>query len=116
VKLQDSVFLVTGGSSGLGAACVKRFVGAGSRVVIADVNEEVGQALAGELGSAVRFVKTDVTNEDSVKEAVETAVNEFGSLNGLINCAGVAIAAKVLARRGPHDLASYTRVIQVNLA
>jgi NAD(P)-dependent dehydrogenase (short-subunit alcohol dehydrogenase family) len=79
------------------------------------VNEEVGQALAGELGSAVRFVKTDVTNEDSVKEAVETAVNEFGSLNGLINCAGVAIAAKVLARRGPHDLASYTRVIQVNL-
>jgi NAD(P)-dependent dehydrogenase (short-subunit alcohol dehydrogenase family) len=115
MKLQDSVFLVTGGSSGLGAACVQRFVGAGGRVVIADVNEEVGQALAAELGNTVRFVKTDVADEDSVRGAVETAVNRFGRLNGAINCAGIAIAVKVLSRRGPHDLAAFSRVINVNL-
>jgi NAD(P)-dependent dehydrogenase (short-subunit alcohol dehydrogenase family) len=115
MKLQDSVFLVTGGSSGLGAACVQRFVAAGGQVVIADVNEEVGQALAAELGNTVRFVKTDVTDEDSVRGAVETAVNRFGRLNGAINCAGIAIAVKVLSRRGPHDLAAFSRVINVNL-
>ncbi len=115
MKLQDSVFIVTGGSSGLGAACVRRFVKAGSRVVIADVNDEVGQALADELGDAVRFVKTDVTDEASVQGAVDTAVSEFGALHGAINCAGIAIAAKVLARRGPHDLAAFSRVINVNL-
>ena len=115
MKIKDSVFLVTGGSSGLGAACVGRFVGAGGRVVIADVNEEDGQALAAELGSAVRFVKTDVTSEASVRQAVNTAVNEFGALQGVVNCAGIAIAVKVLSRRGPHDLDAFARVLTVNV-
>jgi NAD(P)-dependent dehydrogenase (short-subunit alcohol dehydrogenase family) len=84
-------------------------------VVVADVNEEAGQALAAELGSAVRFVKTDVTSEASVREAVETAVNEFGGLHGVVNCAGIAIAVKVLSRRGPHDLDAFARVLTVNV-
>jgi NAD(P)-dependent dehydrogenase (short-subunit alcohol dehydrogenase family) len=84
-------------------------------VVVADVNEEAGQALVAELGSAVRFVKTDVTSEASVREAVETAVNEFGGLHGVVNCAGIAIAVKVLSRRGPHDLDAFARVLTVNV-
>jgi NAD(P)-dependent dehydrogenase (short-subunit alcohol dehydrogenase family) len=115
MKLQDSVFLVTGGSSGLGAACVRRFTAAGGKVVVADVNEEAGQALAAELGQNVRFAQTDVTSEESVRQAVATAVNEFGALHGAVNCAGVAIAVKVLSRRGPHDLNAFARVINVNL-
>jgi NAD(P)-dependent dehydrogenase (short-subunit alcohol dehydrogenase family) len=83
--------------------------------VIADVNEQVGQALAAELGVTVRFVKTDVTSEESVRAAVETAVNDFGSLQGLVNCAGIAIATKVLSSRGMHSLDSFAKVIQVNL-
>lgn len=115
MKVRDSVFLVTGGSSGLGAACVRRFSEAGGRVVIADVNEEAGQALAAELGEAVRFVSTDVTSEESVRQAVETAVNDFNGLHGVVNCAGIAIAAKVLSRRGLHDLDAFARVVTVNL-
>jgi NAD(P)-dependent dehydrogenase (short-subunit alcohol dehydrogenase family) len=115
MKIQDSVFLVTGGSSGLGAGCVRRFVANGGRVVIADIKEEEGEELAAELGEVVRFVKTDVTSEESVKLAVETAVTEFGGLNGAVNCAGIGYAAKVLSRRGLHDLAHFARVLTVNV-
>lgn len=115
MKIENSVFLVTGGSSGLGAGCVRLFAENGGRVVIADVNEAAGQELAAELGEAVRFVKTDVTSEASVRGAVETAVNEFGGLHGVVNCAGIAIAAKVLSKRGLHDLDAFARVLQVNV-
>lgn len=115
MKIENSVFMITGGSSGLGEACVRRFAGLGGRVVIADVNEPAGQALAAELGVTVRFVQTDVTSEESVRAAVETAVNEFGGLHGLVNCAGIAIAAKILSSRGMHSLESFAKVIQVNL-
>lgn len=113
--VNGQTFLVTGGSSGLGAACVRLLVAAGANVVIADVNDEIGKGLAAELGKQTRFAKTDVTSEASVQTAVETAVNEFNSLQGVINCAGVAVAAKVFGRSGPHDLAAFNKVIQVNL-
>lgn len=93
-------------------------------MVIADVNEAVGAALAAELdgqgGRAhqrgrAHFVHTDVTSEESVQAAVETAVQAFGGLHGVVNCAGVAIAERVVGRQGPHSLDSFARVIQVNL-
>ena len=115
MQIEDRVFLVTGGSSGLGAACVRRLVAANGRVIIADVNAEAGTQLAAELGTAVRFTPTDVTNEAAVQTAVETAVTHFGGLHGAINCAGVAIAARVVGRDGPHSLAAFNKVIQVNL-
>jgi NAD(P)-dependent dehydrogenase (short-subunit alcohol dehydrogenase family) len=115
MKLQNSVFLVTGGSSGLGAGCVRRFVEEGGRAVIADVNEEIGRALAAEIGDSVRFVRTDVTSEESVRAAVDTAVNELGGLHGVVNCAGIGYAAKVLSRRGPHPLDHFARVLTVNV-
>lgn len=114
MNIHNNTFLVTGGSSGLGAACVRRLAGQGAQVVIADVNEADGQALAEELGPAVHFVLTDVTDEDSVKGAVSRA-SASGTLRGVINCAGVAIAKKVVGRDGPHDLDSFGTVINVNL-
>jgi NAD(P)-dependent dehydrogenase (short-subunit alcohol dehydrogenase family) len=115
MQLQGNTFLITGGSSGLGAATLRRLVAAGANGIIADVNEEAGRALADDLGSAVRFVKTDVTNEASVQTAVSTAVDSFGALHGVVNCAGVAIAAKVLSSRGIHDLSAFSKVIEINL-
>ncbi len=115
MELADSTFLITGGGSGLGAACAREFVGAGARVVIADVNAEAGAALASELGDAARFVATDVTDEASVAAAVRAAVEQFGGLHGAINCAGIAIAERLLGREGPHDLDRFARVIQINL-
>lgn len=115
MQIAERAFLVTGGASGLGAACVSRVVSAGGRALIADTNEVAGRQLASQLGVAVRFVRTDVTDEESVQAAVETAIEAFGSLAGVINCAGVALAQRVLGKEGPHDLASFTRVLTINV-
>lgn len=115
MQIKDATFIVTGGSSGLGAACVERLVAAGGKAIIADVNRAAGEELAGRLGGQARFVLTDVTDEESVRAAVAEAQATFGNLRGLINCAGVAIAMKVLSSRGTHPLDAFARVITVNL-
>lgn len=114
MQLANHTFLVTGGASGLGAACVQRFASQGANLVIADLNAEGGQALAATLPAA-RFALTNVTAEADVQAAIDLAVSQFGALHGVINCAGIAIAAKVLGRQGIHPLDAYARVIQVNL-
>ncbi|MFA7412881.1 MAG: 3-hydroxyacyl-CoA dehydrogenase [Rhizobium sp.] len=113
--IADKVFLVTGGGSGLGAAVARSLVGAGARVVIADVNVESGSAIAADLGSNARFVRTDVTNEEDGVAAVNLALNVFSHLHGLVNCAGVAPGEKVLGRDGPHRLESFARAVSINL-
>ncbi|AEV26011.1 3-hydroxyacyl-CoA dehydrogenase [Azospira sp. APE16] len=115
MELKESVFVVTGGGSGLGAATARMIVAGGGKVVLADVNKAAGEALAAELGANARFAETDVTNEASAKAAVELAVSTFGKLNGLVNCAGVAPAEKVLGKEGPHRLESFAKVININL-
>jgi NAD(P)-dependent dehydrogenase (short-subunit alcohol dehydrogenase family) len=115
MKIHNHTFLVSGGSSGLGAACVRMLAQNGGRVVIADLNQEQGQRLAAEFGPSVRFAATDVTDEASVQNAVQAALEAFGSLHGSIQCAGIALAERVLGKSGPHPLASFTKVIQVNL-
>src|SRR6185437_5487592 len=114
VNLSEKVFLVTGGSSGLGAACVREFSSAGARVVICDVSDR-GEALAKELGASVRFARTDVTDESQVKAAIDVALREFGSLHGAINCAGIATAERAVGREGPQPLDHFSKVIMVNL-
>jgi NAD(P)-dependent dehydrogenase (short-subunit alcohol dehydrogenase family) len=115
MELNGSTFIVTGGSSGLGAATVRRFQAAGARVVIADINVELGQALAAELGRSVAFHKTDVTRETDAQATVDLAREQFGGLNGLVNCAGIGPAERVVGKKGPHQLESFARVIGVNL-
>jgi len=116
MHLEGKTVLVTGGASGLGGATVDMVVAASGRAVIIDVNEEAGRAKAAQHGSSVRFVKTDVTSEAEVQAAVDTAVREFGRIDGLVNAAGIPAAERVLGREGVHSLAHFTRVIQINLA
>jgi NAD(P)-dependent dehydrogenase (short-subunit alcohol dehydrogenase family) len=115
MQLNGSSFIVTGGASGLGAAVARMVAGEGGRVVIADVKDAEGAALASELGAAARFARTDVTDEASAKAAVAAAVEAFGALSGLVNCAGIATGEKVVGKEGPHALASFARTININL-
>src|SRR5882672_2121883 len=115
MQIQNHVFLVTGGGSGLGAASATMLAANGAKVVIADVNEAAGKDLAGALGGAVRFVKADVTDEASTQAAVELCVAQFGAIHGLVNCAGVAPGERVVGRNGPHALASFERAVKINL-
>jgi len=112
MQIQDNVFIITGGASGLGAATARMLAGAGGKVVLADVQVEAGSALAAELGG--KFVKCDVTSEADGKAVVETAV-ALGTLRGLINCAGVAPAAKTVGKDGAHPLELFQRTVNINL-
>ena len=115
MQIAGNAFLVTGAASGLGAASARMIVADGGNVVLADISDAGGTALAAELGGSARFVKTDVADEASARAAVAAGLAAFGALHGVINCAGVAIGEKILGKEGPHALASFTRVIQINL-
>ena len=115
MQIKDSVFIVTGGASGLGAGTVRALAAQGGKVVVADLNKTAGEALTKELGAGVRFAECDVASEASAKAAVDLAVSTFGGLNGLINCAGIAIGEKTIGKEGPHQLATFARVISINL-
>jgi NAD(P)-dependent dehydrogenase (short-subunit alcohol dehydrogenase family) len=115
MQLRESVFLVTGGASGLGAATARMVVGAGGRVVLADLKESDGQALARELGEHARFVRCDVTDEASAKAAVRAAADGFGALHGLVNCAGIVHAERIVGKEAPHSLAGFKRAVDINL-
>lgn len=114
MEIQNKVFVVTGGGSGLGAATARMLLGKGAKVVLADVNREAGAAMAEELGPQARFVATDVTDEASARAAFDAA-EALGDFRGLVNCAGIAPAEKVVGRDGPHRLESFSKVIQINL-
>jgi NAD(P)-dependent dehydrogenase (short-subunit alcohol dehydrogenase family) len=114
MQIKDNVFVVTGGGSGLGAATARMIVANGGKVILADVNEQAGNAVAAELGANAKFVATDVTNEASAQACFAAAV-AFGPLRGLVNCAGIAPAEKVVGREAPHKLDSFSRVIGINL-
>jgi NAD(P)-dependent dehydrogenase (short-subunit alcohol dehydrogenase family) len=113
MQIKNSTFIVTGGASGLGAGTARSLVAGGGKVVIADVGD--GSALAQELGKSARYLKTDVTSENDANAAVALALAEFGGLQGLVNCAGVGTGEKVVGKDGPHQLASFQRVITINL-
>jgi NAD(P)-dependent dehydrogenase (short-subunit alcohol dehydrogenase family) len=113
MQIRNSIFLVTGGASGLGAATARMAVENGGKVVIADLQVEAGEKLAKELGG--RFAKTDVSNEADGKAAVALAVKEFGGLHVLVNCAGIALAERTIGKDAPHDLGRFVKVITVNV-
>lgn len=115
MQISSCTFLITGGASGLGAACARQLSALGANVIIADLNAAAGAALAGELGVASLFAKTDVTDEAQVRAAIDAAVARFGRLDGAINCAGILGAARIVGKTGPHDLQLFSRIIQVNL-
>lgn len=115
MRIEGSSFIVTGGASGLGGATARRLVALGGKVVIADLNEALGQQLAAELGANARFCKVNVTSEADAQVAVELAQSAFGGLHGLVNCAGIATGDRVVGKTGPHSLEGFARTIQINL-
>jgi len=115
MDIENRVFLVTGGGSGLGAATARRFVAQGASVVLADVNGDGGRAVAAELGAAACFVEADVRDEAAVAAALAEARLRYGDLHGAINCAGVASAERMLGKAGPHRLESFQRTVDINL-
>src|SRR5690625_569417 len=112
MDIQDKVFIVTGGASGLGAGTVRMLVREGAKVVLADVQDDAGEALANELGQ--HYVHCDVTQEKDAQNVVDAAT-KLGTLGGLVNCAGIAPAARTVGRKGPHALDLFQNVINVNL-
>jgi len=108
MEIEGRTFLVAGGGSGLGSATTEMLTNEGANAVVADLRGEAA-------GDNVRFVETDVTDEVSVRRAIEEALQSFGGMHGAINCAGIASAEKVLGRDGPHSLDSFVKVVEVNL-
>jgi len=115
MQIKSNTFLVSGGASGLGEATVRMIVENGGNAVIADLNADSGKALADTLGSSALFVKADITNEEEVIAALNHGTARFGAIHGLINCAGLGPARRVLGKNGVHDLAFFQKIIAVNL-
>jgi NAD(P)-dependent dehydrogenase (short-subunit alcohol dehydrogenase family) len=115
MEIKDSVAVITGGASGLGEATVRNYVEGGGKVSILDLQEEKGQALAAELGDNVIFCMANVTDEQSVQNAIDRTVEAFGGIHVAVNCAGVGDAAKVLGKEGPMPMDLFNRVVQINL-
>jgi NAD(P)-dependent dehydrogenase (short-subunit alcohol dehydrogenase family) len=115
VEIDGGSALVVGGASGLGEATARLLHAQGARVLIADLNEERGEALAGELGDGARFVRADVTDPDQVGQAVAAAGELPGALRISVCCAGIGWAERVASGRGPHSLVPFETVIRVNL-
>jgi len=107
--------IISGGVSGLGLAVAKKIVAAGGKVVLLDVNDQAAHDVLADFGEAATYIHTDVTNEEAVLSAVNTAVEHMGSINAAVNCAGIIGAGRVLGREAPMALDFFAKVIQVNL-
>ncbi|HZJ96772.1 MAG TPA: 3-hydroxyacyl-CoA dehydrogenase [Oligella sp.] len=112
MDIKNKVFIVTGGASGLGAGTAKMLTEHGAKVILADLNDEAGHAHAKELGQS--YVHCDVTQENDAQTAIDVAIN-LGPLYGLINCAGIAPAERLVGRNGPHSLDNFQKTININL-
>ena len=115
MDIKNATAIITGGASGLGEATAVLLHEAGANVVLADFNEDKGKELAEKLGSRAAFALTDVTNTDQVQAAVNMAVNKFGRVDILVNCAGTGIAMRTVSKSGPHNLDIFKKVVDINL-
>ena len=115
MNILGKVCVVTGGASGLGAATAQHLVAQGAKVILVDMNQELGQQLQQQLGENAEFVAVDVTDENQVQQLFNHIEQKYGQLNGLVNCAGIAPSAKVLGRDGLHDLAMFQKVLNINV-
>jgi len=115
MQLAESVAMITGGASGLGAATARLFAGAGAKLALCDLNTDAGNALAAEFGHNGLFVQTDVTKSEDIQGALTQIQERFGGLHIVVNCAGIATAERVISRQGPLPLERFERVIHINL-
>ena len=115
MELEGRVAVVTGGASGLGEASIRLLAENGSKVSILDLDNERGEKIATELGNAATYCKTDVTDEESVRAAIDRTMDVFGAIHFAVNCAGVSTPAKVLGKEGPTPISRFNQVVQINL-
>lgn len=115
MHIQDKHFVITGAASGIGEAVARRLHGLGAKVTLADVNERGLERVQAVLGGRALACVTDIVSEESAQNSVNKAVEKFGPISGLINCAGIPGAERVVGREGPHRLASFQHAISVNL-
>jgi NAD(P)-dependent dehydrogenase (short-subunit alcohol dehydrogenase family) len=115
MELKDKVAVITGGASGLGRATAEKVIAAGGKVALFDLNEDLAQATAKELGTGAAAFKVNVAEEASVQAAVAATVDHFGAIHINVNCAGIGAAARTLGKDGPMPLKTFEFVIGVNL-
>ncbi len=115
MELATAKAVISGGASGLGFATAQRVIDAGGQVVLFDINNEQGSSSAASLGDRASYIKTDVSDEDSVKAAVKQAAEAMNGITLAVNCAGIATAGRALGREGPWPSELFNKVIQVNL-
>jgi 3-hydroxyacyl-CoA dehydrogenase/3-hydroxy-2-methylbutyryl-CoA dehydrogenase len=115
MKIEGKTAIITGGASGLGEAVSRRLALLGAKVVLLDLNEVRGNALANELGDNVAFIKTDICSTEEIKQAIDFAKDKFGQIDIVVNCAGISSGIKTASKKGPHDLDYFKKVININL-
>ena len=115
MQIVNKVFIVTGGASGLGAATAQMLVKAGAKVMLVDMNAQAVAQQAASLGEQARSAVADISQADAAQSAIDATVAAFGGVHGLVNCAGIVRGEKILGRKGPHALDSFSQVINVNL-
>ncbi len=113
MKIEAKTAIISGGASGLGEASARRLAQLGAKVVLLDLNEDRGNALAEEIGAA--FIKTDICNTEDVKQAIDFTKGKFGKIDIVVNCAGISSGMKTASKKGPHDLDYFKKVININL-
>ena len=116
MELKDKVVAITGGASGLGEASTRHFVANGSKVMILDINDDNAKAICNELGDQnVKYVNTNIMEEQPVIDAMSKIEEEFGKLHVAINCAGTGYGARILGKEAPHLLDHFKFIIDLNL-
>ncbi|MCF0039156.1 3-hydroxyacyl-CoA dehydrogenase [Dyadobacter fanqingshengii] len=119
MQLQNSTALITGGASGLGEATARLFVELGANVVVLDLNEIAGKQLEAEFFDRIIFIKTDVSSESDVQNAVDLTLETFGFISIVVNCAGIAPARKIVGKAdgiyGPHSFELFEKTVKTNL-
>lgn len=115
MQITGKTCFVTGGLSGLGAACAERFLAAGAHVVIADIDPATDPPSTVEPDVSPMFIRADVTSADQINAAISLAMDHFGGIDIVVNCAGILSGSRVVGRDGPHDLELFSRILEVNL-
>lgn len=115
MRVAEHTFVITGGASGLGAATAEHLVAQGAAVVLLDINQLAVEAAAERLGNKALGLACDICDAKQVQQALAAALKQFGALHGLINCAGIVGAQRILGRQGPHDLDDFVRVLNINV-
>lgn len=115
MRVAEHTFVITGGASGLGAATAEHLVTQGAAVVLLDINQSAVEAQAQRLGRNALGLACDICDAEQVQQALAAALKQFGALHGLINCAGIVGAQRILGRQGPHDLDDFARVLNINV-